>query len=117
LQEIQQSKRGQRNSCLPVDFVMLHHYRLRSTVYICIIKSQHIIQTWTHSNLVFCSVCDGPIWPCSWRSYNGRAGCSVPSQLTCYEQFVTNIRWSYVSSGSDGYPCVTSITVSYETYS
>jgi hypothetical protein len=38
LQEIQQSERGQRNSCLPEEFVMLHHYHLRSTVYICTVN-------------------------------------------------------------------------------
>ena len=38
LQEMQQSERGQRNSCLPVEFVMLHHYHLHSPVYICIVN-------------------------------------------------------------------------------
>lgn len=111
LQEIQQTKWGQRNSCLPVDFVMLHNYHLHSTVYICTVKSQHSTQIWTHSHLCSSFVCDGSIWPCAGRSVNGREDCSSPSQLTCFEKFFTNIHWPYV-----GYPCVTSVTVCYETY-
>lgn len=105
-----------KNSCLPVDFVTLQHYCLRSTVYIFTVKSQHNIEIWTHSHFCFPFLCDCCMWPCSGKSYNGREDCSTPSQLTCYEQIFTNIHWPCVSSGNAGYPCVTSITVMKPTF-
>jgi len=90
---------------------MLHHYCRCSTVYILTVKGKHSIEIWTHSHLCFPFVCDSCMWPCSGKSYNGREDCSAPSQLTCYEQFFTNIHWPCVSSGSVGYPCITGITV------
>ena len=117
LQEIQQSKRGQRNSCLPVDFVMLHHYFLRSTVYICTVKSQHSIQIWTHSLLCFSVGCDSSV--CGFVQGEllvAEQTALPPVNCPVMSNFFTNIRWPYVSSGSVDYPSVTSITVSYETY-